>query len=170
MSTLKVNQLLDTSGNILERVLSKEHKAEATKLISTSTSYVNLLEDTITTTVANSKILIFCQLNISKYNSHSMMGRLLRNNTNVAPSTADYSNHEDGTWWNVRSNIYSTPPQTIVYLDSPSASAGTTLTYTAQGKTTHSSHSFGFNRNTNNANTLHDSPTFSNMVLLELPA
>ena len=138
MSTLKVNQLLDTSGNTLERVLNKEHKADATKLISTSTTFINLIEDTITTTVANSKILIFCQLNISKYNSHSFLGRLLRGSTNVAPSTADYSNHEDGIWWNVRSNIYSTPPQTIVYLDSPSYSVGQAIVYTLYGRSNNS--------------------------------
>ena len=170
MSILKVNELLDTSGNTLEIVLNKEHKADATKLVSTSTSFVNLVEDTITTTIANSKILIFCQINISKQNNHSFLGRLLRGSTNVAPSTKDFSSQEDGIWWNVRTSIYSTNPMTIVYLDSPSASASTTLTYTAQGKTTHSGYGFGYNKTVNNADVLHDSPTFSNMVLLELPA
>tara|TARA_B100000424_G_C22862350_1_gene459506 strand:+ start:207 stop:719 length:513 start_codon:yes stop_codon:yes gene_type:complete len=170
MSTIKVNAIQDTSGNTLERVLQKETTSSTTKLLSTSTSYVELMNDTITTSVANSKILIFCQLSISKQDNHSFIGRLLRGSTEIAGGVKDSSSQLDGVWWNTRSSTYSATPETIVYLDSPSAASGTSITYTAQGLTTDSGYSFGFNRNINMPDQVLGSPVMSNLVLLELPA
>jgi len=154
------------------KILKVESASTNNKITSTSLSYVDLMSSSITTTADNSKILLIAHISISKFDNHSFLGRFLRNGSAISGTggVKDFSSQEDGVWLNVRSATYSVNPQVVVYLDSPSVNASTSLTYKVQGKTTNTGYGFAFNRTLSNSNTLHESTVFSNIALMEISA
>ena len=141
---------------------------------STSTSYVDIMEATITPTTSDSKILVLVSLSISKDNDHAFLGRVLRNGSviaggdSAATNSTDWANWEDGIWFTIRSFTYSSNTYSHHYLDSPSSTSA--LTYKVQGKTSDSGagHEFAINVAQTEVNHVYGSPTFSNITLIEV--
>ena len=140
-----------------------------------STSYVDIMEATITPINSTSKILVLVSLSISKADSYSFLGRVLRNGSAIAggdsaaTNSTDQSNWEDGVWFNIRAFIYSPNTHTHHYLDSPNSTSA--LTYKVQGKTSGGSgYEFAINVPRNEENYLYGSPVYSNITLMEISA
>ena len=142
----------------------------------TSTSYVDIMEATITPTRSDSKILVLVSLSISKENDHAFLGRVLRNGTpfaggdSAATNSTDQANWEDNIWFSIRSFTYSANTYSHHYLDSPSSTSA--LTYKVQGKTSDSGagHEFAINVAQVEVDNVYGSPTFSNITLMEISA
>ena len=139
---------------------------------SSSTSYVDIMEATITPTTSNSKILITVTLSVSKADNHSFIGRVLKNGSafaggnSAATNSTDQSNWEDNVWFNIRNSVYSAVQYTTHYLDSPATTSA--LTYKVQGKTSASGENFAVNVPQTEVNNVYGSPTFSNITLMEV--
>ena len=139
---------------------------------SSSTSYVDIMEATITPTTSNSKILITVTLSVSKADNHSFIGRVLKNGSafaggnSAATNSTDQSNWEDNVWFNIRNSVYSAVQYTTHYLDSPATTSA--LTYKVQGKTSASSENFAVNVPQTEVDNVYGSPTFSNITLMEV--
>ena len=94
---------------------------------STSVSYVDVMEATITPTRSDSKILVIVTLSVSKANSHSFLGRVLRNGSvfaggdSAATNSTDQPNWEDNIWFNIRNTIYSATQYTCLLYTSDAA-------------------------------------------------
>ena len=159
-----------STGKILQVV----HVNSNTHMSSTSTSYVDLtgITATITPSSSSNKILIVCNIAISKNNSHTFLGRIVRDGSAISGSggviESGHSNQEAGVWWAVRTTIHDTHPSVVHYLDSPATTSATT--YKAQGKTTHSSEGFALNRTKNGSDHIYASPAFSSITLWEVAA
>lgn len=151
------------AGSVLQVVTA----TNTTHYYSSSTSYIDLLEASITPLSSSSKILITATLAISKDNNESFLGRMVRDGSPIigAGGANASGTQEDGTWWNVRSTPYSPAPYTIQYLDSPSSTS--TITYKAQGKTSNATIYFAINR-AMSGTTVYASPTFSAITLMEI--
>ena len=175
MSELRTNRIVPrdglpsgSSGGIIQVV----HTNTSTHTYSTSTSYIDITDvtATITPTRSDSKILIQCTLAISKSNSYSFLGRILRNGSVITGSggvaEADHGNQIDGVWWCVRNTTYNAAPYTVSYLDSPSSTSA--LTYKAQGQTQNTGAPFAINRTVASDNERFSSPAFSMMTLMEV--
>ena len=142
----------------------------------TSTSYVDIMEATITPKISTSKILVLVSLSVSKDNDHAFLGRVLRNGTpfaggdSAATNSTNQSNWEDNIWFAIRSFTYSPNTYSHHYLDSPSSTSA--LTYKVQGKTTDSGagHEFAINVAHTEVDNPYGSPTFSNITLMEISA
>ena len=142
----------------------------------TSSTYVDVMEATITPKKSTSKILVLVSLSVSKDNDHAFLGRVLRNDSVIAggdtaaTNSTDQSNWEDGIWFAIRSFTYSPNTYSHHYLDSPSSTSA--LTYKVQGKTSDSGagHEFAINVAHTEANNVYGSPTFSNITLMEISA
>ena len=158
------------SGSIIQvvNVFSNTH------MTSTSTSFVDLTGITATITPASSsnKILIVCNIALSKQDNHSFLGIMLRDGSTISGSGGvaedAHGNQEAGIWWNIRNSNHDTTPTTIHYLDSPATTSA--VTYKAQGKTTNSVYAFSLNRTNGGENQLYASPTFSSITLWEVVA
>ena len=161
---------LNRAGNILQvvNVFSNTH------MTSTSTSYVDLTGITATITPASSsnKILIVCNIALSKQDNHSFLGIMLRNGSTISGSGGvaedAHGNQEAGTWWNVRNSNSCANPSVIHYLDSPATTSA--VTYKAQGKTSNATKAFSLNKTNGGANYSYSSPTFSSITLWEVVA
>ena len=153
------------AGSVLQVVTA----TNSAHYYSNSSSYIDLLEASITPLSSSSKILITATLAISKDNNESFLGRMVRDGSPIigAGGANASGTQENGNWWNVRSNIYSPAPYTIQYLDSPSSTS--TITYKAQGKTSNATIYFAINRAIETT-LLYTSPTFSAITLMEIAA
>jgi hypothetical protein len=171
MSTLRVDNYLDRTGTYRSagRVLQVVTTTDATHYYSNSTSYIDLIEASITPSSSSNKILITATLAISKDNNHSFLGRVVRDGSAISGTGGANASgtQENGNWWNVRNNLYAPAPYTIQYLDSPSSTS--TITYKAQGKTSDAIHYFAINR-AHTGTLLYASPTFSVITLMEIAA
>ena len=158
------------SGSIIQvvNVFSNTH------MTSTSTSYVDLTGITATITPASSsnKILIVCNIALSKDNNHSFLGRIVRDGSAISGSggviESGHTSQEAGVWWLVRTTNYDTHPSIVHYLDSPATTSA--VTYKAQGKTSNSGQGFALNKTNGSENYLYASPTFSSITLMEVAA
>ena len=158
----------NNTGNILQvvNVFSNTH------MTSTSTSFVDLTGITATITPASSsnKILIVCNIALSKEDNHSFLGIMLRNGSVISGSggviESGHTNQEAGIWWNIRNSNHDTSPSVIHYLDSPATTSA--VTYKAQGKTTNAPQAFSLNKTNGGENQLYASPTFSSITLWEV--
>jgi len=172
MSTLRVDNYLDRTGTYRSagRVLQVVQSIDTTHFYSNATSYVDLMQASITPSSSSSQILITATLAISKVDSQSFLGRMLRDGSAIsgAGGVNNGGTTEDGTWWNVRGSQYSPNPYTIQYLDSPATTSA--VTYKAQGKTSGSTHYFAINRTVDGPTNLYASPTFSVITLMEIAA
>lgn len=133
-STIKVDEILDSQGNphqmgkVLQIVeWSRQNglvDATSSLLTTTSTSFVNIMSKSITTTQDNSKILILTYC--SGYNGSLQRGsiRLLDVSSNQI-SSARYFPYDAGSVFTNHS---------FNMIDTPNVSAGTVLTYTVQGR------------------------------------
>ena len=154
------------------KILQYQSVSTNSTLLSASTSYVTLtgLTDSITPTAENSKILIICSMSISKIANHGFLGKLVRQV--ASGSETDFGGGtggvENSVWWSIRNTNDNNAQYTQNYVDTPSYSLGQALTYTAKGKTTNGSYSFGFNRSVNATSSAWEANTFSNMILMEL--
>ena len=180
MSELRTNRIVPrdglpsgASGGIIQVVSTYDTDHIRS---TTSTSYVDVMEATITPTRSDSKILIIVTLSVSKANDHSFLGRVLRNDSvfaggdSAATNSTDQANWEDNVWFNLRNTVYSATPYTHQYLDSPATTSA--LTYKVQGKTSDSGagHQFAINVPQNEVDHVYGSPTFSNITLMEISA
>ena len=158
------------SGNILQVV----HVNSNTHMTSTATSYTDLtgITATITPASTSNKILIVCNIAISKEANHSFLGRIVRDGSAISGSggviESGHTNQEAGVWWLVRTTVHDTHPSVVHYLDSPATTSATT--YKAQGKTSDSSQGFALNRTKGSSNQSYASPTFSSITLWEVAA
>ena len=136
---------------------------------SNSTSYIDLIEASITPSSSSSKVLITATLAVSKDNNHSFLGRVVRDGSAIsgAGGANASGSQENGNWWNIRNNLYSPAPYTTQYLDSPTTTSS--VTYKAQGKTSDAGQYFGINR-AHTGTLLYASPTFSVITLMEIAA
>ena len=153
------------AGSVLQVVTA----TNTTHYYSNSSSYIDLLEASITPLSSSSKILITATLAISKDNNESFLGRMVRDGSPISGAGGANASgtQENGNWWNVRSTPYSPAPYTIQYLDSPSSTS--TITYKAQGKTSNAAIYFAINRAILGT-TIYSSPTFSAITLMEIAA
>ena len=139
-----------------------------------STSYLDIMEATITPTRSDSKILVLVSLSISKVDDHGFLGRVLRNGSvfgggdSAATNSTDQATWEDGIWFATRSFTYSANTYSHHYLDSPNSTSA--LTYKVQGRTSDSGagHEFAINVARTEVNHVYGSPTFSNITLMEI--
>jgi hypothetical protein len=128
---------LERSGNILQvqqyqRLGVIGSSSSSLAAPSSGAGYVNLMSKSITTTVANSKILVIAEWN--SYSSTRGNFRLTRNDSVI--SGDPYAHYTDTSTEMVN---YST---TVV--DSPTASAGTTITYSVDVASGSGTCLFGF--------------------------
>jgi|TARA_R100000084_G_scaffold109280_2_gene75392 hypothetical protein len=115
---------LERSGNILQAVQyarAGTSGSASSILSSTTTSFATFLTKDITTTQDNSKILIMS--NWVMYSGTRGRYRLLRNSTEIGYDP--YARYSTGT--NDMDNYK------IAFIDSPSQTSGTTITYSVQG-------------------------------------
>jgi len=138
-----------------------------------NTSFVDLTNMflAITPNAVGNKILIQAQLNISKPNNFSFLGRCLRDSTVLPGGNGDQGNHLDDMWWNCRNTEYSPQPYTVVYLDTvPGTWSSGAITYKIQGQTSNTGTTWAMNQSTQDGNHEYDSPTCSNLTLTEIKA
>ena len=139
---------------------------------STATSYTDLTGVTasITPTSSSNKVLIQCNLAISKQDNHSFVGRIVRDGSAITGTgglkESGHNNQLDGVWWNIRTSNYNTLPGSAAFLDSPATTSS--VTYKAQGYTTHSSYPFSLNRTNASEDVEWCSPTYSSITLWEV--
>ena len=139
---------------------------------STATSYTDLTGVTasITPTSSSNKVLIQCNLAISKQDNHSFVGRIVRDGSAITGTgglkESGHNNQLDGAWWNIRSGNYYLSSGALSYLDSPATTSS--VTYKAQGYTTHSSYPFSLNRTNASEDVEWCSPTYSSITLWEV--
>ena len=156
------------------KLLQVVHVNSNTHQTSTSTSFVDLsgISASITPSSSSNKILIMCNLAISKANDESFLGRVVRDGSAISGAggvrMSGATSQEEGIWLNVRTTIYDISPFTVIYLDSPSTTSA--ITYKAQGKTSGSANGFSFNRTGSGSNQLYNSPSFSSITLMEVAA
>ena len=176
-SKLRVDSILPVDGaptNGGGGIIQIVHVNTSDHTYSTSTSYTDItgVTATITPKFNTSKILIQCTLAVSKSNSYTFLGRILRNGSVITGSggvaEADHGNQIDGAWWSVRNTTYNASPYTVSYLDSPASTSA--LTYKAQGQTQNSSAPFAINRTVSSDNESFASPAFSMITLMEVSA
>ena len=178
MSELRTNRIVPrdglpagSSGGIIQVVSTYDTDHIRS---TTSTSYVDIMEASITPTRSDSKILVLVSLSVSKDNDHGFLGRVLRNDSAIAggdsaaTNSTDQANWEDGIWFAIRSFTYSANTHSHHYLDSPATTSA--LTYKVQGKTSDSGagHEFAINVARTEVNHVYGSPTFSNITLMEI--
>ena len=172
--TFPANATCSGTATGFGKLLQVVHVNSNTHQTSTSTSFVDLsgISASITPSSSSNKILITCNLAISKANDESFLGRVVRDGSAISGAggvrMSGATSQEEGIWLNVRTTIYDISPFTVIYLDSPSTTSA--ITYKAQGKTSGSSAGFSFNRTGSGSNQLYNSPSFSSITLMEIAA
>ena len=138
MSILKVDTINEkTSGN---GVIIPDHIVQTVQHLHAATGttdqgrldmsagggFLDVFSKAITTKVANSKIVVLCQC--VAHTSSSVIrvqGRILRNGSEIY--------RDPYAWYGVSSEM---DQHTVIQIDSPSASAGTSITYKLQASNT----------------------------------
>ena len=172
--TFPANATCSGTATGFGKLLQVVHVNSNTHQTSTSTSFVDLsgISASITPSSSSNKILITCNLAISKANDESFLGRVVRDGSAISGAggvrMSGATSQEEGIWLNVRTTIYDISPFTVIYLDSPSTTSA--ITYKAQGKTSGSANGFSFNRTGSGSNQLYNSPSFSSITLMEIAA
>ena len=133
MSILKVDTINEkTSGNgviipdHIVQTVQHLHSATGTTNqgridMSASSGFLDVFSKSITTKVANSKIVVFCRCIAHSGSTIRVKSKMLRDSTEIY--TDPYA------WYGVSAEM---DQHTIIHIDSPSASAGTTITYKLQ--------------------------------------
>jgi hypothetical protein len=166
--------VIPNTGFAAGKILQVVHVNSNSHLSSTSTSYVDLTGVTasITPSATTSKVLITCSIAISKADSYTFIGRIVKDGAAISGAggihTGSNTSQLDGAWWTIRNTRYAANPYTVQYLDSPSSTSS--ITYKAQGLTNNSSYGFALNQTHYNANNVDDSPGFSSITLMEVGA
>jgi hypothetical protein len=174
------NQLLKTdgSGNLGwatdqgGKIIQVVHVNSTDHLNSTATSYTDLpgVTASITPTSSSNKVLIQCNISISKYDNHSFIGRIVRDGSAITGAgglkESGHNNQADGVWWNIRTGNYHSLPGSAAFLDSPATTSS--VTYKAQGYTTASANGFSLNMTNASEDVVWCSPTYSSITLWEV--
>ena len=176
------NQVLktDASGNLGwatdqgGKIVQVVHAHITDHMYSTATSYTDLTGVTasITPTSSSNKVLIQCNLSISKYDNHSFIARIVRDGSAITGAgglaESGHANQTDGVWWNIRTGNYFLSSGALSYLDSPATTSS--VTYKAQGFTSSSSYPFSLNMTNASEAVVWCSPTYSSITLWEVAA
>ena len=168
MSTLKVNNLQDTSGNNLSRVAATAQNIVTATSSATISSVASLVDTpatvTITSTLANSKFLVsgFIALEANGPEDHDfalVMRRVIGGSgTSICVGTNSGNRVGITRNWSLQqgSDAGSTASSNVMptFLDSPNQAAGTAITYTYGMMATDGSPSWTvyFNRTVNDNN------------------
>ena len=169
MSTLKVNNLQDTSGNNLSRVAATAQNIVTATSSANITSLASLVDTpatvTITSTLANSKFLVsgmvIMEANASDDHDFALVMRRTIGGTGNSICVGTNSGNRVGVTrnWDIDAvdDSGSTASMNIMptFLDSPSQAAGTAITYSYSMMATDGSPSWVvyFNRTVNDNNT-----------------
>ena len=133
MSILKVDTINEkTSGN---GVIIPDHIVQTVQHLHSATGttdqgrldmsagggFLDVFSKAITTKVANSKILVLCKCVAHSASAIRVQGRILKNGGEIY--------RDPYAWYGVAGEM---DTHTVIHLDSPSVSAGTSLTYKLQ--------------------------------------
>jgi len=133
MSILKVDTINEkTTGNgviipdhIIQTVQNLHSATGTTNAgrvdMSAGGGFVDVFSKAITTKVANSKILVLCQCIAHSASAIRVQGRILKDNSEIY--------RDPYAWYGVAGEM---DQHTVIHIDSPSASSGTTITYKLQ--------------------------------------
>ena len=155
-------------------ILQVQHTDSNTHFTTNSTSFVDVtgMSAAITPSSSSSKILIVCSLAISKLDNHSMLGKIVKNGSDISGAggviESGHNNQLAGVWWTTRSFGHSANLYTAQYMDT--AGSTSSITYKVQGRTSSSSQNFYINYTLYGEDNVYASPSSSGLTLYEIAA
>tara|TARA_R100001224_G_scaffold22669_1_gene11677 strand:+ start:140 stop:736 length:597 start_codon:yes stop_codon:yes gene_type:complete len=158
------------TGSVLQVV----HTSSNTHFTSNSTSFVDVtgMSAAITPSSSSNKILIVCSLAISKLDNHSMLGKIVKDGSDISGAggvaEGGHGSQLSGVWWTMRGFGHSANLHTAQYMDT--AGSTSSITYKVQGRTSASSQNFYINYTLYGENNSYASPSSSGLTLYEIAA
>ena len=155
-------------------ILQVVHTSSNTHFTSNSTSFVDVtgMSAAITASSSSNKILIVCSLAISKLDNHSMLGKIVKDGSDISGAggvaEGGHGSQLSGVWWTMRGFGHSANLHTAQYMDT--AGSTSSITYKVQGMTSASSQNFYINYTLYGENNSYASPSSSGLTLYEIAA